>query len=129
MGPCRRISSRQGGSFRSAFVWGFTFSSSSRRLLIAFQEAAGDPYTIQLLDLTLNPAQPLVIRSFRVQPQYPIALERSYLVAQPFDGGLTTFDTETLHARWSSSRETSIRIGLFFRRMDTVSPPKTGVLR
>ncbi len=44
-----------------------------------------------------------MIRSFRVEPEYPIALEQSYLVAQPFEGLLTTFDTETLESRWSTS--------------------------
>ncbi len=89
--------------FTSRHLSGLTFSSSSRRLLIAFHEEDGGPYTIQLFDLGSNRAQPLMIRSFRVQPEYPIALEQSYLVAQPFAGLLTTFDTETLESRWSTS--------------------------
>ncbi len=44
------------GPFASRHLSGLTFSSSSRRLLIAFHEEDGGPYTIQLFDLGSNRA-------------------------------------------------------------------------
>jgi WD40 repeat protein/serine/threonine protein kinase len=86
--------------FVSPFIGGLTFSSSGRRMLITFNEFAGAPFTVQLFDLASRPAHPVLIRSVQLQP-YSIATDQDSVVAQPFDRPLTTFDAETLEARWS----------------------------
>jgi eukaryotic-like serine/threonine-protein kinase len=88
--------------FKSTCIWGLGFSSSSRRLLAAFEEP-GDPVTVQLFDLESIPAQPMMIHSLQVRPVYHLALDHTHLVAQPVDHLLTTFETEELQTRWSAS--------------------------